>query len=64
MRVLVTGGSGFIGSALCRHLIHGRGWSVVNVDKLTYAAAPGSLASVEGMPSYRFFRTDIVDPDC
>jgi len=61
MRVLVTGGSGFIGSALCRHLVHGRGWSVVNVDKLTYAAAPGSLASVEGMPGYRFFRADIVD---
>ena len=61
MRVLVTGGSGFIGSALCRHLVHGRGWSVINVDKLTYAAAPGSLASVEGMPGYRFFRADIAD---
>ena len=61
MRVLVTGGSGFIGSAICRHLVHGRGWSVVNVDKLTYAAAPGSLASVEGSPGYRFVHADISD---
>ncbi|MFM9941103.1 MAG: dTDP-glucose 4,6-dehydratase [Hyphomicrobiaceae bacterium] len=61
MRVLVTGGSGFIGSAVCRHLVHGRGWSVINVDKLTYAAAPGSLASVEGTPGYRFFHADIAD---
>ena len=61
MRVLVTGGSGFIGSALCRHLIHGRGWSVVNVDKLTYAASGAALASVEGMAGYRFVRADIAD---
>ncbi len=61
MRVLVTGGSGFIGSAVCRHLVLDRGWSVVNVDKLTYAANPASLAAVDGSPAYRFVHLDICD---
>lgn len=61
MRVIVTGGAGFIGSALCRHLVHGRGWSVLNIDKLTYAANLASLIGVQDMPSYQLLRADICD---
>jgi dTDP-glucose 4,6-dehydratase len=59
-RVLVTGGAGFIGSAVVRRLID-RGFEVVNVDKLTYAGNLQSLRSVEGSPSHRFYRVDIGD---
>ncbi|MEA3062956.1 MAG: dTDP-glucose 4,6-dehydratase [Sphingomonadales bacterium] len=59
--ILVTGGAGFIGSALCRHLI-GRGDTrVVNLDKLTYAGNLASLAEIEASPDYRFVRADIGD---
>jgi dTDP-glucose 4,6-dehydratase len=61
-RVLVTGGAGFIGSAVVRHLI-GRGYEVVNVDKLTYSANLQSLRSVDASPAYRFFKADIGDED-
>ena len=61
MRVLVTGGAGFIGSALVRHLVAERGFEVVNVDKLTYAANLASLAPVADRPNYRFIRADICD---
>jgi dTDP-glucose 4,6-dehydratase len=59
--ILVTGGAGFIGSAVCRHLIGLGGYRVVNVDKLTYAGNLASLAEVEDHPDYRFVRADIVD---
>jgi dTDP-glucose 4,6-dehydratase len=59
MRILVTGGAGFIGSAVCRHLIRNTGHSVVNVDKLTYAANLSSLEPVADDPRYRFVRLDI-----
>ena len=59
MRILVTGGAGFIGSALCLHLLRDLGCAVLNVDKLTYAANPASLESVAGHPGYRFLRADV-----
>jgi dTDP-glucose 4,6-dehydratase len=59
--VIVTGGAGFIGSALCRHLVGTRGWRVTNVDKLTYAANKASLAAIAGHAGYRFVEADICD---
>lgn len=61
MKVLVTGGSGFIGSAVCRHFVHELGWQVINVDCLTYAAAPGTMRAVEDNPAYHFEKGDICD---
>src|SRR5690606_9801094 len=59
--LLVTGGAGFIGSAVVRHLVRETGYRVVNVDKLTYAGNLESLAEVEGDPRYVFERVDVCD---
>jgi dTDP-glucose 4,6-dehydratase len=61
MRVLVTGGAGFIGSAVCRHLVGERGDAVLNFDKLTYAANLASLSEIADSPRYRFRRGDVAD---
>ena len=61
MRFLVTGGAGFIGSAVCRHLVRGGAERVVNVDKLTYAGNLQSLKTVADDPHYAFVRADIGD---
>lgn len=61
MRLLVTGGAGFIGSALIRHLIRDTAHQVLNLDKLTYAGNLESLAEIDGDPRYRFLRADIGD---
>jgi dTDP-glucose 4,6-dehydratase len=61
MRVLVTGGAGFIGSAVCRHLVAGLGVEVLNIDKLTYAGNLQSLASIRNHAGYRFLKADICD---
>jgi dTDP-glucose 4,6-dehydratase len=61
MRVLVTGGAGFIGSAVCRHFILDLGYQVVVVDKLTYAGNLASLNLVANHPNYFFERSDICD---
>ena len=61
MNILITGGAGFIGSALIRHLIGHTRHSVVNIDKLTYAGNLESLTSVADNPRYRFERADICD---
>ena len=60
MKLLVTGGAGFIGSAVVRAAI-AQGHSVVNVDKLTYAACLDNVASVADNESYVFFQGDICD---
>ncbi len=61
MNILVTGGAGFIGSAVCRHLIAATGHRVVNLDKLTYAANLSSLAPIGNSPRYHFVEGDICD---
>lgn len=61
MRVLVTGGCGFIGSNLCLHLVQREGCEVLNIDKLTYAANPASLEPIATHPGYRFLQADICD---
>ena len=61
MRILVTGGAGFIGSAVIRHIIENTHHHVLNVDKLTYAGNLESLQSIKKSERYQFFQTDICD---
>jgi dTDP-glucose 4,6-dehydratase len=63
MRVLVTGGAGFIGSAVCRHFILDLGYDVVVIDKLTYAGNLSSLAPVAESPNYTLEKSDICDAE-
>ncbi len=61
MQILITGGAGFIGSALIRHLLNHTEHQVLNLDKLTYAGNLESLATVADHPNYRFVQADIAD---
>ena len=61
MKVMVTGGAGFIGSAVCRLLVGELNTTVLNVDKLTYAANLESLRAIEANPRYVFRRADVCD---
>jgi dTDP-glucose 4,6-dehydratase len=63
MRILVTGGAGFIGSALVRFLVSEVGADVLNIDKLTYAGNLDSLSPIEGKNNYQFIKADICDFD-
>jgi dTDP-glucose 4,6-dehydratase len=62
LRIFVTGGAGFIGSALVRHLIEHTDHQVLNFDKLTYAGTLSTVERVAGSDRYRFVRGDICDP--
>lgn len=62
-KLLITGGAGFIGSAVIRHIINNTNHSVVNIDKLTYAGNLDSLVSVENNDRYSFEQLDICDVD-
>src|SRR6185437_1589892 len=61
MKILVTGGAGFIGSAVCRLFVVEVGATVLNVDALTYAANLMSLRAIQGHSGYRFHQADICD---
>jgi dTDP-glucose 4,6-dehydratase len=61
MRVIVTGGAGFIGSALVRQLVLEKGYEVLNLDCLTYAGNEASLTLVKDRPNYRFLKANICD---
>ncbi|UQB43302.1 dTDP-glucose 4,6-dehydratase [Thiomicrospira microaerophila] len=63
MKILVTGGAGFIGSALVRHIIQDTPYQVVNLDKLTYAGNLLSVASVSDNSRYAFEQVDICDAE-
>ena len=63
MRIIVTGGAGFIGSAVCRFLIGQTDHEVCNIDKLTYAGNLASLRDVAGNPRYHFVQADICNRD-
>lgn len=61
MRVLITGGCGFIGSAVCRRAVSELGWTILNIDALTYAANPENVSVVADHPGYRFLHADVAD---
>lgn len=62
MRVLITGGAGFIGSNFIRHMLSAHpGYEIINLDKLTYAGNLENLRDLEGLPNYRFVKGDICD---
>src|SRR3974390_2651649 len=61
--IFVTGGAGFIGSAVVRHLLDHTGANVVNIDKLTYAANLASIPQQWGRPRYTFAKVDICTAD-
>lgn len=61
MRIVVTGGAGFIGSCFVRLALQDPSFEIANIDKLTYAGNPENLTSVAEHPRYRFFQVDICD---
>src|SRR5947209_17547225 len=62
MKILLTGGCGFIGSAVVRYLIRHTGHAVVNVDKMTYAASEEALEKAQRHSRHVLIRADVADP--
>ena len=60
-RVIVTGGAGFIGSALIRRALLNTSWDILNIDKLTYASDPCSIPQDEYAERYSLMKADICD---
>ena len=60
-RAIITGGAGFIGSALVRHTVLELGWDILNIDKLTYAGNLNNLRAVENIKNYNFLHADVCD---
>lgn len=63
MNIIITGGCGFIGSEVCRHMVRDLGTRILNVDVLTYAANPANLASIASTGLYTHLKADICDQD-
>ena len=63
MKLLITGGAGFIGSAVIRHIIQNTENEILNIDKLTYAGNLESLKEIEQDPKYQFKKIDICDTE-
>ena len=63
MKVIVTGGAGFIGSALIRYLIKNTDCTILNLDKLTYAGNPDNLKEIADSQRYNFLQCDICDSE-
>jgi dTDP-glucose 4,6-dehydratase len=59
--ILITGGAGFIGGAVCRHLVSTGRYRVINLDKLTYSGSLSSVNHLEGSGHYKFYQADICD---
>ena len=62
-KIIVTGGAGFIGSALIRRLVCSSEYQVLNIDKLTYAGNLKSLETISHFPNYEFLHADICNSD-